>query len=172
LPASSAAAAAAAAEVEGKRGGEGRGEGREALGRLRPADPNEKQPRRNATMPAPREALAGAPLFVPLLLRPGAGRGELVFELRVELVMRAAVGVGCDAGHGRPRGRDPYRPMRTNETRRGEARIASRRFSLCAAPVPASRLLRLCFFLSLPFHCCLSTRNSYVIRLGFSATVI
>jgi hypothetical protein len=110
LPASSAAAAAAAAEVEGKRGGEGRGEGREALGRLRPADPNEKQPRRNATMPAPREALAGAPL-VPLLLRPGAGRGELVFELRlrVELVMRAAVGVGWGAmlGTGAPEAEIP-----------------------------------------------------------------
>jgi hypothetical protein len=59
LPASSAAAAAAAAaEVEGTRGGEGRGE---ALGGLRPADPNEQQPRRNATRPARREALDGAP---------------------------------------------------------------------------------------------------------------
>jgi len=60
LAPSSAAAAAAV-----RRGGEGKGE---ALGRLRPADPNEKQPRRNAT--------AGG----PALLRAGPGvrseRGE------------------------------------------------------------------------------------------------
>jgi hypothetical protein len=51
LAPSSAAAAAAV-----RRGGEGKGE---ALGRLRPADPNEKQPRRNATGSPRERALVG-----------------------------------------------------------------------------------------------------------------
>jgi len=59
-PSSPAAATAAAAAV--RRGGEGKGE---ALGRLRPADPNEKQPRRNATRSPRGRALGGALLSSP-----------------------------------------------------------------------------------------------------------
>jgi len=93
LAPSSAAAAAAAADAV-RRGGEGKGE---ALGRLRPADPNEKQPRRSATR-SPRARAPEAPCSPPRGIggnadRSAASKGARTSEgmgLELAPVMRAA----------------------------------------------------------------------------------
>jgi hypothetical protein len=64
------AASSAAADAEAvRRGGEGKGE---AFGRLRPPDPNEKQPRRSATR-SPRWRAPEAPFSPPRFEMRGTG---------------------------------------------------------------------------------------------------
>jgi hypothetical protein len=97
------APSSAAAAAADRRGGEGKGE---ALGRFRPADPNEQQPRRNATG-SPRGRALGGALLSSARVRQ-FDRRTAREEGNEGTRARARARDGRDGTRGRARGRSRF----------------------------------------------------------------